>query len=305
MKPNVKKFLDKANKIHNNKYTYKLEEYADVKTPFTMVCKIHGDFLLTPVAHFYETFPKGCPVCDSVTISKMRQDEFIEKAKKVHDKVTFDYSKVSYIRSTVKVIIGCSKHGDFLQEPRAHLSGHGCLACAREKTLFDHDTAGISGEQFYNNLPKSHSHITFDFEEYVNFQSKIKFKCEFHGHFITNPKYLMERRNGCMECTESLNGHSRSGFVALGDKNNKGKAFLYVIRCYSEKEEFFKVGITSRDFKERFYKSNLPYDYELIHLYEDDASTIWTLEKFILNLCKKSKYKPLLSFSGSSECLKF
>lgn len=43
---------------------------------------------------------------------KLTTKEFIEKAKKVHgDK--YDYSKVNYERSTIKVCIICPKHGEF------------------------------------------------------------------------------------------------------------------------------------------------------------------------------------------------
>lgn len=43
---------------------------------------------------------------------KLTTKDFIEKAKKVHgDK--YDYSKVNYERSTIKVCIICLEHGEF------------------------------------------------------------------------------------------------------------------------------------------------------------------------------------------------
>ena len=53
---------------------------------------------------------------------------FVEKAIKIHgDK--YDYSKVEYKNTREKVIIICKKHGEFLQTPSKHLSGHNCSKC--------------------------------------------------------------------------------------------------------------------------------------------------------------------------------
>ena len=59
--------------------------------------------------------------------------EFIENSIKTHgDK--YDYSKVEYKNANEKVIIICSKHGEFLQKPNAHTSGKtGCPICIETK----------------------------------------------------------------------------------------------------------------------------------------------------------------------------
>jgi hypothetical protein len=57
-----------------------------------------------------------------------KQEDFIKKAKEVHDE-TYDYSKVNFINTTTKVIIICRKHGEFLQLPSGHLNGAGCRKC--------------------------------------------------------------------------------------------------------------------------------------------------------------------------------
>lgn len=53
---------------------------------------------------------------------------FIIKARTVHgDK--YDYSRVVYVHSQLKVEIICKEHGLFLQSPQTHLSGSGCRKC--------------------------------------------------------------------------------------------------------------------------------------------------------------------------------
>lgn len=53
-------FIDKAIKIHTNKYDYSLVEYFNSHTHVKIICPIHGEFLQRPVHHL-----KGCecPIC--------------------------------------------------------------------------------------------------------------------------------------------------------------------------------------------------------------------------------------------------
>lgn len=52
---------------------------------------------------------------------KSSTEEFVEKAKAIHgDK--YDYSKVVYVRSTDKVVVHCTKHGDWEITPSNHLN---------------------------------------------------------------------------------------------------------------------------------------------------------------------------------------
>ena len=56
------------------------------------------------------------------------REQIIEKFKNVHgDK--YDYSKVEFVKTTIKVCIICPEHGEFEQTPHAHLKGQGCPYC--------------------------------------------------------------------------------------------------------------------------------------------------------------------------------
>ena len=57
---------------------------------------------------------------------KSTTEEFIKKAILVHGEKKYDYSKVDYKQSKIKVIIICPIHGEFEQTPDHHLSGQGC-----------------------------------------------------------------------------------------------------------------------------------------------------------------------------------
>ena len=63
---------------------------------------------------------------------KLTTAEFISKAKLLHgDK--YDYSKVEYVGTHIKVKIICPIHGEFSTIPCDHLHKHGCPNCAMEQ----------------------------------------------------------------------------------------------------------------------------------------------------------------------------
>lgn len=53
-------FLEKANIIHHNKYSYEKSKYIDCHTKIIITCPYHGDFEQTPASHLAGT---GCPIC--------------------------------------------------------------------------------------------------------------------------------------------------------------------------------------------------------------------------------------------------
>ena len=84
----------------------------------------------------------------------------------------------------------------------------------------------------------------------------------------------------------------------------EGKARFYVIRCWSDDEEFYKVGITTKSIKHRFSGKYFPYQYEIKQEIIDDAENIWNLEKVVKRLAKDLQYTPKQYFQGITECFK-
>ena len=60
------------------------------------------------------------------------ENNFINRSRLIHNNY-YDYSKVNYKNSIIKVCITCPKHGDFWQIPKSHLRGNGCPKCKSEK----------------------------------------------------------------------------------------------------------------------------------------------------------------------------
>lgn len=63
-------------------------------------------------------------------MKKTTNSQFIQRAKEIYgDK--YDYSKTNYINSDTKVIITCSKHGNFEKRPLKFLTGRECYECKK------------------------------------------------------------------------------------------------------------------------------------------------------------------------------
>ena len=122
-KSSTKEFIEKARKVHGDKYDYSKVEYINNKTKVCIICPEHGEFWQTPNCHLSGD---GCAKCSKK--HKYTTEEWIEEAKKVHGN-KYDYSKVNYINSQTKVCIICPEHGEFWQKPDGHLLGQGCPIC--------------------------------------------------------------------------------------------------------------------------------------------------------------------------------
>lgn len=77
---------------------------------------------------------RDAPKCSYERQSINKRDSlksFLKKAIQVNDE--YDYSKVQYVNQHTKVIVSCSKHGDFEITPNNLLNGKGCPKCNQSK----------------------------------------------------------------------------------------------------------------------------------------------------------------------------
>lgn len=133
-------FLSRAKKILGEKYDYSMVDYKDMYHKIHLICSEHGDFYIRPHNIMYG---QGCPICGTKKAqmkNRMKQEEFVERANKVHSG-KYDYSKSIYENTDTKVCIICPEHGEFWQSPHHHLNGVGCPKCGRnditEQKIFE------------------------------------------------------------------------------------------------------------------------------------------------------------------------
>ena len=113
-------------------------------------------------------------------MKKLTTEQFIAKAKKVHDD-RYDYSVAEYVSAKDKVVIICPEHGPFEQRAYNHMSGVGCPVCGINKKT-DSNRLGHAG--FVKKARKVHGQ-RYDYSQakYVDSHSKLKIICKVHGPF--------------------------------------------------------------------------------------------------------------------------
>ena len=190
----TQEFIERARKIHGDKYDYSKVEYINSQVKICIICPIHGEFWQRPNDHMSG---KGCSMCGNNTTKTLEQ--FIEEAKTVHgDK--YNYSKVEYTNNHTKVRIICPIHGEFYQTPEKHLLGRGCWKCANKHiSELRHDTF----DDFVKKANVVHGDkFTYHRDTYVNSKTKTLITCEKHGNFWQLPSSHLSGV-GCPLCNES------------------------------------------------------------------------------------------------------
>ena len=126
---------------------------------------------------------------------KKTKEEFIKDARKVHgDK--YDYSKVEYVGSKIKVCIICPKHGEFWQTPSHHFEGKGCPKCSGNYIP--------TTEEWIENARNVHGD-KYDYSKvhYVNNATKVCINCPIHGGFEQTPNNHLAGQ-GCPTCGKCI-----------------------------------------------------------------------------------------------------
>jgi hypothetical protein len=189
----TEKFIEKARKIHGNKYDYSKIIYKNAMSKIEIICPVHGSFFQRPINHIQS---KGCYKCRKY---KSNTIEFIENARKIHGN-KYDYSKVNYIKNNINVEIVCPIHGSFFQHPSSHLKGADCKKCSIDITR---NKQILTKEKFLKQTRIIHGY-KYDYTNtnYITCAKFIEIKCYKHGIFRQRANDHL-RGSGCPLCNES------------------------------------------------------------------------------------------------------
>jgi hypothetical protein len=148
-------------------------------------------------------------------------------------------------------------------------------------------------------------------DEYCGKDAPLKCMCleENCNHMWETTWHKIQYGSPCPKCSNNGNGWRKSVWLDNAKASGRFESFkVYKIRCYSEDEEFYKIGRTFISIEKRFHMNieitaSLPYFYEIIETIEsDDGEYIWNLEVELHKKHKEYKYSPLKYFGGSTEC---
>ena len=197
-KTTTEEFIERARKVHGDKYDYSKVEYINSRTKVCIICPEHGEFWQEANSHL-----KGCG-CLKCSKEKKNyyndMESFIKDSYKLHGN-KYDYSKVNFKKKNDKIKIICPIHGEFITTPHIHLLGCECPKCAGTKKL--------TTEEFIERARKVHGD-KYDYSkvEYVNSKTKVCIICPVHGEFWMTPNMHLYGQE-CPKCSYSIMGMNR------------------------------------------------------------------------------------------------
>jgi len=122
-------FLEKVKKIHGDNYILSDAVYLTAKEKVKIICRKHGEFLITPDNLLQG---KGCKICGVESTKRLQRrtfQDFQKLATTIHNG-NYTYDEASYVSSQVKLKISCKLHNlEFYMTPNKHLQGSGCKIC--------------------------------------------------------------------------------------------------------------------------------------------------------------------------------
>lgn len=226
-------FIERAIKIHGNKFDYSKVEYNGSHTKVSIICLEHGDFYQSPTNHLSGN---GCPKCAwKYNRGKYRLttlETFLTQAKEIHgDK--YDYSKVEWKNTRTPITIICPIHGAFTQVLQNHIRLKcGCRKCGRE--------IAKAKVNKYNTLYfiEKAKEIHGDKHDYSKVQcfnatDKVEIICPVHGKFEQIANQHLQG-HGCPKCNFDQMAKDR----AMGKEHfiNKAKGLFGEKYDYSKAE---------------------------------------------------------------------
>lgn len=219
-----KQFLEKAKKIHGDKYGYEYVEYINEVTPVKIVCNKHGIFEQQPCVHLSGC---GCPQCKFEQISErssLTQDEFVKRANEVHN-FKYCYDKSVYKGYGEPVEIYCPNHGYYWQIAGIHMKGCGCPKCA-----------GSHGEREISKFLDKHS-IPYEVQYVIQNESLFSKRDKFYVDFKLKDHDVFIEFNG-QHHYESVKHFHSHGF-AFEDQQERDMA----LRLYCEERKIKLIEI--------------------------------------------------------------
>lgn len=288
--------ISKLVAVHGDRYDYSKVKYNKSGGKVTIICKEHGEFEQTFNDHLGGA---GCKKCankwndesDAVVITK---ENFLQKLAESNSQYRGGELKVlGEFESILKHILVEDKYGKALMSPRSLL-----------KDILPHLATAVNKQEYFiNKATDVHKgKYTYEKAAYTGTKNKVVVTCPIHGDFEQEAQAHLQGK-GCTKCKNEKTGWTYTAWSKAAPGN---PGILYVIRCWSDDEEFYKIGITCQSkVGDRYHnRLRMPYNYDIVEeIVSDDRKYIYKLEKKLKRNHKELAYEPKISFGGSkSEC---
>lgn len=246
----------------------------------TVLCKIHGEFFITP-ASLYRG--KGCPACSIDKRSRTRvanaSDKIKDRIRAIHgDK--YDLSYVKYEGSQKNIILVCPEHGIFERRPSNLIHGRktGCPYCAGKY---------VCNNEVQKRIDAVHGEGRYTCEEVISSTLPFRVTCNVCGN-VWDAKHIGDMTRGygrCLACFPPVG----AGF------DHEKSSILYNIKfTLADGTICYKVGITNTTVEERLVRMgvNQAVSFEILDYIEyDKGEDAYQQEQALHRQYKDCQYK--------------
>lgn len=201
---------------------------------------------------------------------------------------SIEYLKENYVKMKTPMKMVCKIHGEFTQVPSKHLTGKGCPYCVTDRVANEQRE---TKEGFIKKSITIHGD-KYDYSKVIYQTAKLPVEiiCPEHGAFWQTPTKHTSYSCGCSECA-----HYGINYTL--------PAILYYLKFEPNQGQiYYKIGITNKTTKERFFQCELEKMEVIFELPYKTAKEAHEIEKLIKRRFKKYQYKgPKLLHRGSTE----
>ena len=247
----TEEFVEKARKVHGDKYDYSKVVYKNWRTNVCIICPEHGEFTIMANSHLQG---HGCQSCSGT--KRYTTASFIHKSQTLYPNL-LRYDECQYVNPKTKVRLYCTtkdkngvEHGYFKTYPYTHFHGtYGCKKCQYENVgrklrktneSFIGESIKVFGDKF-----------KYDKCNYKDSGTDVKLYCTTkdkngveHGYFETNPgTHLISKHGGCPNCHRHQ--HTTESWVKSA-KEKHGDTYDYSKTDLDNRDEMGRVLITCR-----------------------------------------------------------
>ena len=201
----TEEFIEKAKKVHGEKYDYSKTSYTKSSQKVCVICPEHGEFWQVAASHLQGS---GCPECARGAGGRARlsftREEFLKRSREAHgDKYDYTNTVVGAKEGKVKII--CPIHGEFEQIARIHMEGGQCPRCRYEQ---NGKKLSMGWNGFLERAKKKHGNRYIYPEDfpYKNNYDKIPITCRKHGVFYQDAAGHLVG-HGCPQCDKETHGN--------------------------------------------------------------------------------------------------
>lgn len=179
-------------------------------------------------------------------------------------------------------------------------AGKGCPVCGGSLRL--------TIEYVKEKIKEINENIEIIDTSYTNAFKPLLCKCMIDNHTWSPCWNSLQRNQGCPECAIKKAKEVSMGVFnnTLAERNKcdwiEIPAIVYIINLYNESENFYKIGITTKDANGRFKNSKTGYNHKTIKEIKTNLYDGVYLESKLHLMHEEYHYVPSNKFDGYTEC---